>query len=362
MIKKYNTLTLNGKQYSASELIVLADNISLSESVPGWYKKIYLFIREWLSETETMEARTSGSTGAPKTIRIEKSMMVKSAERTGRFLKLKRGDQALLCLPIDFIAGKMMVVRSFVLGLDLQLVNPSSIPLKGYINRIDFAAMTPMQVHFSLSEPSGKTQINQIKTLLIGGGDIAPGLMKALAILSNDMYLTYGMTETLTHVAMKKITGVSGQQNYQTMPGVEIESDQEGRLVITDNFLGLKRIVSNDIVELISETEFRFLGRYDHVINTGGIKVIPEVVENKLLAQIENRVVIAGIKDDVFGSKVIAIIETARAGFPDNLELHIENAGLKKYETPKEIFYVDRFPESQNGKIKRRQLLAMIGK
>jgi len=317
-------------------------------------------MQEWLSPSSHIWVNTSGSTGVPKTIRINKNKMITSATRTGSFLNLKSHDKALLCLPVDFIAGKMIVVRSFALGLDLYMARPTSDPLKEINENFAFAAMTPMQIHHTLMGRDGIEKLNNIHTLIIGGGEMDSALIKKVGELSNDTFQTYGMTETITHIALKKLSGPSSESTYLTLPGIVLEQDKRGCLVINDKKLGLKKLRTNDLVELISESEFKYLGRFDHVINTGGVKVVPEVVEKKLNAHMKNRIVIAGKKDKVLGEKVILIIETKESMKPDDVESVIHNTALHKYEIPREIFYVDYFPESKNGKILRKQLLSFL--
>lgn len=362
MTNQPTSLKINGKRFAEAELIQFADCMIRAESVPGWQKKIYLFIQQWLEDTPTLEARTSGSTGPPKHIRIEKAAMIKSAKRTGAFLNLQPDGRALLCLPIDFIAGKMMVVRAFVLGLDLIPVNPDSNPLKAEDEAYAFAAMTPLQVYHTLASTDGIKKLNRIDKLIIGGGEVDPALLRRIQKLENQSYHTYGMTETLTHVAMRRITGEGPETEFHTLPGVTVEVDPNGCLVIRDPLLGLDNLVTRDLAELRSETSFNFLGRADHVINTGGVKVVPESIENRLKTQIPNRLVVLGEKDEALGEKVTLLIETGNLGFPDNLERRISRAGLEKYEIPKSIKKIKYFPESPSGKIIRKHLLDMAGR
>lgn len=358
----FNSLKLNGHYYSKDDLIELSGNIIRSESTPGWQKKIYLFIQEWLSDEAFIESRTSGSTGKPKVIRIEKVKMIKSARRTGDFLKLDANDSALLCLPIDFIAGKMMVVRSFVLGLDLYYVNPVSNPLKQVERDFGFAAMTPMQVHNILEDTGGQSKMNSIEKLIIGGGEIDPSMNKKVSLLNNLTYQTYGMTETITHIAMKKLSGPGAEIEYRVLDGISIETDVNQCLMITDELLEIFSLKTNDIVGISTGGTFHFIGRFDHIINSGGIKVIPEVVEKKLGEQIINRIAVVGKKDKMLGEKVVLVIEKAGVGIPDDLEKKIKKASLERYETPREIKFVDHFPESSNGKILRSKLQEILEK
>lgn len=355
--KNYTSLTINGKSLSGQQLEHFASCYSRSESVSGWQKKMYLFIQDWLSDDAHVEARTSGSTGPPKTIRVKKADMVKSAQRTGAFLHLKPGDRALLCLPIDFIAGKMMIVRAFVLGLNLIPANPVANPTQALDTDYEFSAMTPMQVYHILSSAEGSIKLNSIKTLIIGGGEVDQVLTQHIQKLTNKVYHTYGMTETLTHIAMKKLNGSNPGKEFQTLPGVTVELDAKGCLVIHDPLLGLNSLTTSDVAKVFSNTSFKFLGRADGVINTGGVKIIPEVVENKLKEQIPNRLVVLGEKDAALGEKVTLIIEVGTLGFPEDLEKKIGRAGLTKFEVPRSIKKINAFPESSSGKIIRKHLL-----
>lgn len=291
---------------------------------------------------------------------VKKDLMIKSALRTGGYFGLKPGDRALLCLPVDFIAGKMMVVRAFVLGLDLHLVYPSSNPLEEIDAAYDFAAMTPMQVHHVLTGPDGTAKLNRIKTLIIGGGDMDEHLVRDVSRLSARIFQTYGMAETLTHVALKQIAGGHTDASYHALSGVSFDQDNRSCLVIRDEVLDIDELVTNDLVDLVSHSEFKFLGRMDHVINSGGVKIIPERVENKLMAGIPNRFVIAGLKDPVLGEKVVLIVEVRNSKKPIDLQSVIRKSALEKYERPREVFYVDFFPETSGGKVRRKKLLQQV--
>lgn len=360
MDNRYKDLFLNGHEYSAETLFTLAENIIRSMSAPGWQKKIYLFIEEWLSDSQTIEARTSGSTGSPKLIHLSKKDMVNSAKRTGDYFNLKPGDSALLCLPVDYIAGKMMIVRSFVLGLNLYYVNPVSNPLEFFEGKADFSAMTPMQVHKILNTPEGLAKLDNIRNLIIGGADVDPLLAHKLKDLKTNICSSYGMTETITHIAMRKLSGPDQGTDFHVLDGVSVGKDQNDCLVIRDEVLNIDGLKTNDLVEMIGADSFRVLGRADTVINSGGIKVIPEQVEKKLSLHIKNRLVIIAKNDAVLGEKVVLIIEEGKAGRPADLNQKIEAAGLSKYETPREVFYTHKFPESGSGKILRTQMTGLI--
>ena len=202
--------------------------------------------------------------------------MKNSAQLTGKTFELKEGDSTLLCMPMKYVAGKMMVVRALALGLDLKVVEPSSSPLKGLNKPIDFAAMVPLQLEKSLN------QLDKVKTLIVGGGQVNPALVDKLRDISTQVYETYSMTETLTHVAIKPLNGPNKQDVFQALDGVQFEIDERDCLVIHAPMLNPNPVLTNDLVALIDETSFHWLGRYDNVINSGGIKIIPEKVEAKL--------------------------------------------------------------------------------
>ncbi len=359
MNPEYTSLTLNGKYQAAKSLLSDSEHVLQSWSASGWQKKIYLFIQEWLSPTSGLEVTTSGSTGVPRKISFTRDKMIKSALRTGKFLDLKPGERALLCLPADYIAAKMMIVRAFVLGLDLITVHPSSNPLEDSNEAYDFAAMTPMQVHHILHSENGREKLGKIKKLIIGGGDMDGLIFRELSLLNTMVYHTYGMTETLTHVAMKKLAPLA-EGVFTALPGIRFEKDQRDCLVINDALLGIQGLETNDQVELLSAISFNIQGRIDNIINSGGIKINPEIIENQLQGKLKHRIVVAGKKDSVLGEKVILIVELRNEGAPADLKAVLDDAGLGKYEKPREIFFVDAFPETSTGKIRRKKLMERV--
>jgi hypothetical protein len=328
-----------------SPLKVKSGKLSI-DKMPIW-KDVNQFISEWYSSDDEMIVQTSGSTGKPKSISVKKKWMRNSAQLTGKTFSLKEGDTALLCMPMKYIAGKMMVVRALELGLDLKVVEPSSNPLNGIKEIIDFSAMVPFQLENSLN------QLNKIKTLIIGGGQVSPKLVEKLQIESTQVYETYGMTETLTHVAIKPLNGPNISDLFRALDGIHFEKDDRGCLVIHASALNSVPIVTNDLIELIDENSFRWLGRFDNVINSGGIKIIPEVVETKLTEVIPSRrFIIAGLPDDSLGQTVVLIVEG------DEIDIPIEF--LDKYEKPKTIHFISEFIETESGKINRVGTILII--
>ena len=320
------------------------------------------FLLDWLNMENKVSVGTSGSTGEPKALLLEKRGMVNSARATGIFFGLRPKDRALLCLSAQYIAGKMMLVRAMVLGLHLDYVEPGSKPLQGIRDRYTFAAMVPLQLENSLEK------IDQVKTLIVGGAAFPVHLKERLGEKTTAIYETYGMTETITHIAVRKINNTrrSGSEvrvepnvPFTTLPDILLSKDLRGCLVIDAPEIVDAPVVTNDLVDLISETRFEWLGRYDNVINSGGIKLHPEQIEAKFASTMESRFMVAGLPDDRLGQKLVLIIEG---------EMDLETLGpklamlptVKKVELPKEMYALPKFVETQSGKIHRGKTLAAV--
>ena len=335
----HNYFKLNGFHLDRKDLCRVA--YSFIKEGEEYEKSVGDFILDWFDTKSYLELNTSGTTGTPKIIRIEKQAMVNSALATGDFFNLNPGDKALHCLPTKYIAGKMMFVRSFILGLDMDFVAPSSHPLLHNDTKYDFVAMVPLQAQNSLLE------LKNVKKMIVGGAKMSKSLEKSLLKLKTETYETYGMTETITHIAAKKI----GEKYFTILPNIKIYKDDRNCLVIDAPKISNETIVTNDLVELINENQFGYLGRIDNVINSGGIKLIPEQIEDKLSNKIHSRFFVTGIHDPVLGEKVIVVIEGEKQELDESTF-----DDLDKYEKPKEIFYVSKFIETQNGKIKRKEI------
>lgn len=359
--RNFSSIVLNGRFYDRESLLRKSSNKLKDSGILSWQNEIYRFITEWLDDRDHVLVRTSGSTSKPKTISIKKQAMVVSALKTGQFLELKKGGKALLCMPAKYIAGKMMIVRAMALELDLTLVEPSSNPLKNFSANFDFAAMVPLQVHEILEEKDGPEKLNAIKNLIIGGGPISKSLRKKIGQLTNRSFSTYGMTETITHIAMEPLNGPEADGWLSTLPDVAVGLDNENRLIIDAPDILDHSIQTNDLAEMQDENKFRLLGRYDNIINSGGIKIIPEVVEKKLEKIISNRFVISSQPDDRLGEKLVLVIK----GKPDKefqkgTFLNRLATFLNKYEKPQHVFFLPHFPEAGNRKTDRNKIREMI--
>lgn len=318
------------------------------------WKDIHQFTVDWLHPSQSIELQTSGSTGTPRTIRMKKRWMENSALLTAEALGLNPGDTALLCLPLQFIAGKMMLVRAMQLRLNLKVVEPSSDPLADLSESIDFAAMTPMQ----LSQSIIHKRLGKVKNLIVGGAAINPALAGQIKSRKTRIVETWGMTETASHIALRNLNGPHKSDFFSALPGVHLSQDDRRCLIIQADHLGGKSIITNDVVELLNERAFRWLGRYDNVINTGGVKVFAEVIEKKLAVHLTNRgFYIGALADATLGEKVLLSIE----GEPFQLPPEIR-ASLTKFEQPAEIRFVDEFSRTASGKIIRNRIDAQSSK
>ncbi len=322
--------------------------INTEDYTEPWQQDIGSFIEAYQNHTE-ISVTTSGSTGKPKTISIPKTFMRNSALMTGAYFQLQRGDSALLCLSVHYIAGKMMVVRAIELGLKLYCVSPSGDPLETIQTSIDFCAMVPLQVEKSLSK------LHFVKQLIIGGAPVSGKLEDQLQTVSTQCFATYGMTETVTHVAVRPLNQTKKSRYYTVLEGVRIEKDSRNCLVIHCPLLSHEVVVTNDVVDLIGEKQFLFLGRYDHVINSGGVKIHPEMVEKKLSSVLSERFFVASIPDDRLGEKVVLVIETPKT------DLTFDFDGiLDRFEVPKHVFTLAQFIETPTGKINRSKTLQQL--
>lgn len=359
-IKKYQQLQLNGKIFSYSELS--ASTLDEFQHIDSDNNQLFHFIKDWISDSPFVTINTSGSTGDPKQFKVSKESMIKSALSTVRFFDLNQNDRVLLCLPVDYIAGKMMVVRAFVTRFNLIPIKPSISPLSTIRESFKFAAMTPMQVRESFDLKDGIEKLNLISTLIIGGGEISNSLAEKIQFLSNSCWQTYGMTETLTHVAVRRLNGENKSEKYVGLPGFKFSRGKDNCLLIKSPYPEWPEVHTNDAVNLHSTNSFTFLGRLDFVINSGGIKLFPEVIENKLQIFFgKQRIIISSVWDERLGEKPVLVIEGKQKIEISLTELQ-QKAPLSKIETPKQILSLNTFPETNSGKINRSQIKALLHK
>lgn len=318
-------------------------------------KKVETFLKEWLSDGAMVNVQTSGSTGVPKIFEIEKKKMINSAVMTCNFLGLKEGDTALLCLPVEYISGKMMIVRSMERHLKLFVTEPSLKPLENVEEEISFCAMTPLQVENSLDK------LHLIKNLIIGGAAVSESLKNKILQMnpssSNRIFETYGMSETLSHIGLKQLMPL--QEDYFTVfENVNISLDERACLKIYAPNVNDEMLQTNDLVEIKNDKQFKFLGRIDNVINSGGAKIFPEALEALVKKEIPNEAVFIGFPDESLGQKLMLIIEGDES---EEVIRKISGTHFEKnFHHPKEIIFIKEIPRTPNGKVNRLELYQNI--
>lgn len=341
-------------------LIDLSKPLSIQGTSSNEFEtKVLDYIKEWFSYSKTVKIQSSGSTGIPKIFEVEKSKMLNSAEMTCNFLDLKEGNVALICLPIEYISGKMMVVRSILRKLKLKIAEPSTNPLQNINQEIDFCAMTPLQVENSLDK------LHLIKNLIIGGASVSETLKNKIfqalkpSNSPTQIFETYGMSETLSHIALRQI--FPHQEDwFKIFEDVEISLDERDCLKIFAPKLNSEILKTNDLVEINNQNQFRFLGRLDNVINSGGAKIFPEELEKLVKQIIPNEVIFLGINDEKLGQKLILIIEGSESEVIKQKFSAINYE--KSFYKPKDVIFVEQIPRTPNGKVNRLALKKSIEK
>jgi len=329
-------------------------------------KQSLKFCKAWLDGLALFTLHTSGSTGVPKQITANREQLKASARLTNTVLDLQKNQTSLVCLDTRYIAGIMMMVRSLEAGMNMIIAEPSSNPLEKLKEDdiIDFTALVPLQLETILKSPQ-RDKLNRIKKILIGGASIRPKTTQELKSMTCHFFATYGMTETLSHIALQKLNGERAQDFFEALPGITLSQDHRDCLVIEAPHIQKEPIVTNDLIELINSSQFKWLGRVDTVINTGGVKVIPEKIEALLLPifeehKITNRFFIGALADGFLGESVNLFIE----GTPllkeveDNIQ-HKMKASLHKFEIPKSFQYVSSFVITDTGKINKPKTISL---
>jgi O-succinylbenzoic acid--CoA ligase len=316
-------------------------------------EKADLFCHEWLSGKTTFTITTSGSTGTPKTIELRRGQMIASAKKTINALGLREGMTSLVCLDVNFIAGKMMLVRSMLAGMKMTIVEPVANPLSELPSlKLDFTALVPYQLGAILSS-SARSRLNDVGRIILGGASIGSELLREIKKIDTPVYATFGMTETLSHIALQKLNGRDAQDFFEVLDDIEISVDERQCLVIKADYLD-DAVTTNDIVELINKKCFRWLGRWDNVINTGGVKVMPEKVEQAigdLLAN--NRYFVASLAHEQLGQQVVLVVEGMLSLEEEMKVLNKLKSVLLKYEVPKQVLYCSEFATTQTQKVNR---------
>lgn len=349
------TFLLNGKVYNTSEVPELCNKKLCNTATEPWEKDIFSFISELFSQSNYIYVATSGTTGNKKHVKLYKQGLIASAKRTEAFFGYRPGNKALLCVPAEFIAGKMMIVRALISGLDLWYTKPVAMP---FTNRqaFDFVALTPYQLQHSL--PFLK---QGVKNVLVGGAPVSPQLAEQLQALPCRVYESFGMTETYTHIALKPLNGKHADAWFRVLPGILVRTNKQLCLIIESTTDAPFKVETNDVVAL-RQNKFKWLGRSDNMINSGGINVFPEQLEKKLANLITDEFFVTSKSDQQFGQVVVLMIESETYP-PEKLKTLKEKLKtvLNHYEVPKDILFLPAFKYTTTGKIQRKASARQAG-
>ncbi|MCB0495435.1 MAG: AMP-binding protein [Cyclobacteriaceae bacterium] len=347
-----STLLLNGTEYTYDQIKQGAYKTS-----NDFEERTLDFCREWLNGKEEFEQKTSGSTGIPKSITIYRKQMVISAQQTIKALNLKANDVALVCVDSSYIAGKMMLVRAFEHKLKIIVEEPTANPFEHITQPVHFVALVPLQLQNTLDDKKSVEKLKVCKAVLVGGAPVSAHLESALARIKTPVFGTYGMTETVSHIALKRLSDPA-EDFYTVIGDTQLSVNENDELIIKGSLTNNKSLVTKDRVTLLSPTTFVWLGRTDNVINSGGVKIQIEEVEASISLLFErlgigNRFFLDALKDKKLGQKLVLFIEGYDTEVPSNLMDKLKMQ-LEKYECPREIVFVPVFDETSTGKIDRR--------
>ncbi len=358
MSEQKKILRLNNARFDEKRILNYAyKHLSDNSSPMLWKMQLMYFIIDWLSQSDSIEVKTSGSTSNPKTMKLNKKFMETSARKTLDFFDLQNSAKILLCLPIQYIAAKMMVIRAFVGKLDLYCIEPKIIPVIELVPDLNFAAFIPAQLEALLQTGEGVEFVKKIKKILLGGSAISQKLANLLQNVHVDVWHSYGTTETMSHIALRKVNGYEATSWFSPLKGVQIEQNQQRCLVITAPDIGVYQLVTHDVVEINEEGCFKVFGRTDNVINSGGVKLFPEIIEQKLSSLINANFYVTSINDEQWGEVPVVVVES-ESWTEKKIQklLSATKKLLTGYENPKAVIFQDQLRRTNSGKIIRERL------
>ena len=357
----FDSIWINGKDIAIQD--ILKGNLALTNS---FEQNTCTFIREWMNNVPLFSLQTSGSTGDPKKIVIRREQMISSASATEKALNLQAGTNALVCLDPQFIAGKMMLVRCFVSGMKIMAVTPSTRILDHVPDvPIELAAMVPYQIQ-ELLESNHSNRFDNIRVVLAGGAALNEKTKALLSKQRTHVYATYGMTETISHIALQKVNGTDMKDYFRILPDISVNLDERDCLVIKAPYLD-HEVVTNDIAEIVGNDGFRWLGRWDNVINTGGIKVIPEKIEVAMAPilkelGINHEFFLCGLPDEKLGQRVCLVVKGNITPYQKSEIIELARKKIQIYAAPREVVCLEQFHYTPNNKIHRSKTVEMLQK
>ncbi len=324
------------------------------------------FCKEYLSGKATFPVVTSGSTGPPKQITLSRTQLQASANKTIQVLGLKSNYNALVCISVDHIGGKMMLVRGMELGMDLYLQQPSTEVKHRKLPKIDFIALVPVQLKNLVESELGGDFLTNCKVTIVGGARLDTLIEQNLDRYPNPIYHTFGMTETASHFALRLLNGPNKQQHYQILPGIQMSLDKRGCLAVKGDITNNKLLITNDLVSIIDNNTFEWLGRKDQVINTGGYKVHPELLQSSIQrildsSNIKVKHLVTDLPHPKWGQQVVLLLESQPLSktLEQNLQTQLKQH-LKAHEVPKQVKYLDAFPRTDSGKVDVLQIKKLL--
>ncbi|UOQ77909.1 AMP-binding protein [Hymenobacter sp. 5516J-16] len=360
-----DSLLLNGREFHYADIQQYPANSPTD--LNGYEARVLDFCRQWLNGAQEFGLQTSGSTGLPQRVTMTRQQLAASARRTGDYFDLGPGDRMLVCLNCEFVGGLMMLVRGFERRMHLTIVEPQADPLALVPAgaEFDFTSFVPLQLRAVLAAGHAP-RLNRLKGILVGGAAVEKSLEQEIQQVQVPVYLTYGMTETASHIALRRLNGPDATPYYHVLSGIHVGQDERGCLTIRADVTQDQLITTNDRVNLLDARTFEWLGRADFVINSGGVKVQAEKVEQVLEVALMElglrcRAFIAGRPDERLGEQVTAFLEGEPLAPAQQQQLHaLLSQRLDKYEQPREFVFVPQFQATPSGKLDRRNTLQMV--
>ncbi len=354
-----NMVRLCGDDYSVDEILLRCESKLRDGDTENWEKEIFAFIKDWYSESKEIIVHTSGSTGQPKKIALRKEHMVFSANSTITFFELKKGDRIWLNLPVNYIAGKMQIVRALVGNLDLWYSAPDIFPDESLLRKTDFAAMVPNQVIKILEKRNGNKLLGNIRNLLIGGSAISSDLVNKIRKYPEIVaWHSYGMTETITHIALSDLKNDRYMGEFYPLEGIKVSLGKNDRLVIDYPGINIRDLITNDIAKIWDDGSFTIIGRYDDVIISGGTKYYPERIELKIKHMFPVDIFIGALYDNILGQRITLFMESETECLTLAQLKELLADVCEKYEIPRSIVFLNKFERTESGKIKRNETVS----
>ncbi|MBK9194021.1 MAG: AMP-binding protein [Flavobacteriales bacterium] len=353
----FQRITINGEVLEGPAIIDAAKRIHETQKGAEWTRPLEVLITDLVLHTGPLAVHTSGTTGDPKPLKLSRRDLVASARLTAESFKLHADDKALLCLPCEYIAGKMMVVRAFVIGLDLHVVDPRGSVLDNLNTkeRFRFSAMVPLQLHRAIQEDKSRVE-QQFDTILLGGGPVSEALIEDLQAVTTRVFHTYGSTETVTHIAIRQLNCKERSSMFTALGDVTFDQDDRGCLIAYTPHLSTKAHITNDVVDLLDNRHFRWLGRYDNVILSGGLKIFPEQLEAKTAGVVPYPHYFTSYPEDKLGQAVMMVVELEQPSEEIVQEVldRVKDV-LTQYELPRRIMARKTFQRTTSGKVIRTE-------